>query len=65
MSLFFGGKELIRILRKANAPVVMLASETSDPSRILQDAVGSSRGNLRLREHDVLDRMEAAHGRPQ
>ena len=49
----------------ANAPVVMLASETSDPSRILQDAVGSSRGNLRLREHDVLDRMEAAHGRPQ
>ena len=37
---------MIQILRKANAPVVLLVSETSDPSRMLQDAVGSSRGSM-------------------
>ena len=38
-------REVILILRKASAPVIILAEETSDPARILLGAVGSSRGS--------------------
>ena len=45
VSQTFWAKAVVEILVEANSPVVQLASESGNPSRVLEAAVGSTRGS--------------------